>query len=166
MIKKIGYCILFLLTINSCAQQGEDSIRLIPEGYQGVVLIIFNQEDGEPKEYQDGKRIYRIPENGILKSQFEPNYGIQKHQYFYVNSEGEKTEIPFVLVNNKEVIKEITPNNIYAYFEKAMGKSFGIDAQGKEYIIEPARTFYVGSLKDIDKEHRELLGFTFKHHKK
>lgn len=167
MIKKIAYFILLLLTITSCAQEAEDTIRLIPEGYKGAVLIIFNQKDGIPKEYENGKRIYRIPENGVLKTQFEPNYGVQNHQFFYVDKEGDRTEIPFVMVQNNEVLSEVKDNEkVYAYFENTIGEGFGVNANNEEYSIPAARTFYIGDLKDIDKDYREQLNFTFKHHKK
>ena len=94
-IKKLKYFVI-LICVCSCAQQkAEDTVRLIPEGYIGSVLVIFNQENGEPKEYEEGKRIYRIPENGVLKTQFEPNYGMQNHQFFYVDKKRSRTEIPF-----------------------------------------------------------------------
>jgi hypothetical protein len=167
MIKKITYYLLLLLTITSCAQEAEDTIRLIPEGYQGTVLIIFNQEDGTPKEYEGGKRVYKIPENGILKTQFKPNYGVQKHEFFYVNNKGERTEIPFVVTQNEKEFSEKSNDKIYAYLEQTLGKVEKYDPKTKEllYTIQPARTFYVGNLIDIDKDYQEQLNFTFKHHK-
>lgn len=167
MIENVAYYILLLLTITGCTQEAEDTIRLIPEGYTGSVLIIFKQEDGKPREYEDGKRVYKIPDNGVLKTQFEPNYGVQTHQFFYVDKEGNRTEIPFVLVQNKAVLKEVKDKEkVYAYFENTIGEGFGVDSNNVEYSIPPARTFYIGNLKDIDKKHKELLNFTFKHHKK
>ncbi len=44
--------LMLLITIVGCAQKAEDTIRLIPEGYEGSVMIIYNQKDGVPKEYQ------------------------------------------------------------------------------------------------------------------
>jgi len=169
MIKKIAYYLLLLVTITSCAQEAENTIRLIPEGYKGSVLIIFNQEDGLPKEYEGDKRVYRIPKNGILKTKFKPNYGIQKHQFFYVNSNNERSEIPFINMQDKAVLNKITDEEkMYIYFEETLGKVERYDPKTKEllYVIEPARTFYVGDLKDIDNDYREQLNFTFKHHKK
>lgn len=166
MIKRIIYYLILLITVTSCGQKAEDTVRLIPESYEGSVLIIFNQEDGEPKEYEEGKRVYRIPENGVLKTRFEPNYGMQNHQFFYLNKEGNRTEIPFLLVKDKESLSEIKEHKkVYAYFEKTIGEGFGINASNEEYSIPPARTFYIGNLKDIDKDYREQLSFTFKHHK-
>lgn len=165
-IKRLIYSLILLVSVISCGQKAEDTVRLIPEGYEGSVLIIFNQEDGEPKEYEEGKRVYKIPDNGVLKTQFEPNYGVQNHQFFYVNKEGNRTEIPFVLVQNKEVLSEIKDDKkVYAYFENTIGEGFGVNANNEEYSIPSARIFYIGNLKDIDKDYREQLNFTFKHHK-
>ncbi len=167
MIKKVTYLIVFL-TVFSCAQKAEDTIRLIPEGYEGSVLIIFNQNDGAPKEYEGDKRVYRIPENGVLRTQFEPNYGVQKHSFFYVSSEGERTGIPFVMTQNDGIFdKNDGDDKTYAYLEQTLGKVEKYDPDSKElmYTIEPARTFYLGKLVDIDKDYREQLNFTFKHHK-
>ena len=167
-IRNLKYFIL-LICINSCAQQkAEDTIRLIPEGYMGSVLIIFNQADGQPKEYEDDKRIYRIPDNGILKTQFKPNYGVQNHQFFYVDKGGDRTEIPFVAVQDEQALSQVRGNEkTYAYWEQALGKGEKYDPKTKELLSvkQPARAFYIGKLKDIDKDYREQLDFIFKNHK-
>ena len=72
--------------------KGEDEIHLIPEGYTGSVFIIFNQPDGQEKLYEDGKRVYKIPSDGILKTQFSPNEGLGYVDYYYVNGERKKLE--------------------------------------------------------------------------
>ncbi len=166
MIKKITYLILFI-TLVSCAQKAEDTIRLIPEGYEGAVIIIFNQEDGAPKEYEGDKRVYRIPESGVLRTQFEPNYGIQNHQFFYVDNNGERTEIPFVMTQNDGKIDKKGSDKTNAYLEQTIGKVEKYDPDTKEllHVIEPARTFYIGKLENVDKDYQEQLNFTFKHHK-
>jgi hypothetical protein len=70
------------------SEKGEDEIYLVPEGYQGAVFILFDQADGVKKKYEDGKRVYEIPENGILKTKFSINKGW--HQLpvcFYLNKQ-------------------------------------------------------------------------------
>lgn len=169
MIRKIIYNLILLITVTSCGQEAEDTIRLIPDGYKGTVLIIFNQEDGEPKEYEDGKRLYRIPENGVLKTQFKPNYGTQKHQFFYVDNNNNRTEIPFIAISSKEDFNKFKDSlKVYAYLEKALGKIEKYDPKTKEllYTIQPARTFFVSNLKDPDKDFGEQLGFITKHRQK
>jgi|GEM_PF-1839861 len=167
MIKKLAYYLIILVFASSCAQQSEDTIRLIPEGYLGTVMIIFNQKNGEAEEYEDGKRVYRIPETGILYTQFEPNYGIQKHEYFYLDTNGNRTEIDFLLLNSKEKsLEEVSNDKVYAYFEYALGRVRKFDPDTKEllYTIQPARTFFLGNAKDIDEDYRKQENFTFEHH--
>ena len=69
----------FLLTIvfilQCSCQNRESEIFILPENYNGYVLVIFNQKDGEEPKYFEGKRLYIIPDNGILKTQFEAEYG-------------------------------------------------------------------------------------------
>lgn len=168
MIRKIAYYLILLLTITSCAQEAEDTIRLIPDGYEGAVLIIFNQEDGTPKEYEDGKRVYRIPDDGVLKTQFEPNSGIQKHQFYYVKDNGDRTEIPFIMVQGENTTMDIeTEGKIYAYLEKPVGKVEKYDPKTKEllYTIQPARSFYIGYFQNVDDAFKKQMNFIFKHHK-
>ncbi|MBI1288715.1 MAG: hypothetical protein GC178_14185 [Flavobacteriales bacterium] len=45
--------------------------------FNGVGLVIFNQSDGLPMEFgtDDHARIYRIPKEGVLKTQFPANNG-------------------------------------------------------------------------------------------
>ncbi|MBW8200532.1 DUF6843 domain-containing protein [Flagellimonas abyssi] len=160
--------LILLITMVGCAQKAEDTIRLIPEGYEGAVVIIYNQEDGAPKEYEENARVYRIPETGVLRTQFEPNYGVQNHQFFYVGSNGERSKIQFVMTNIEGFASENKGNDkIFAYLEQTIGEVEKYNPDTKEliYIIEPARTFYIGRMKDIDKDYQEQLNFTFKHHK-
>ncbi len=169
ILKKLKYFVLLICVYNSCAQQtAEDTVRLIPEGYVGPVLIIFNQKDGEPKDYEGGKRIYRIPESGVLKTQFGPNYGVQNHQFFYVDKNGDRTEIPFVVVQEPDSLAKILDKTkIFAFAEDALGVVKNFDPKTKELLSvqQPARSFYIGNLLDIEKAYREKEKFTFKHHK-
>ena len=56
--------------------RAEPDVHYIPKDFRGSVFIIFNRKDGNPKEYDEkGRRVYRIPESGILKTQFAPNFG-------------------------------------------------------------------------------------------
>lgn len=105
------------LVLGSC-KFAEDSIWLIPEGYVGPVIIIFNQPEGAPKKYENGKRVYEIPENGILRTRFGPNNGIQKHWYFYVNADGNRTPIEYI--DQWEINeRKYSPEKVYAFDEGA-----------------------------------------------
>jgi hypothetical protein len=63
----------------------EAEVYLIPEGFTGKVNIVFNRNDGVPTKYEDGRRVYNIPSNGILLTQFKINDGFINREYYYVN---------------------------------------------------------------------------------
>ena len=69
---KYIFPILCLLTLsaNSCTNTGESEIIVAPSGFTGRMLIIFNQKHGAPVEYYGNARVYQIPRDGILKTQF------------------------------------------------------------------------------------------------
>ena len=70
-----------------------DDIFLIPEDYRGQVLILYGQENGQPKEFENGWRIYRIPENGVLRTKFKlkGNYiNNSSSKYFLVDKDGNR----------------------------------------------------------------------------
>jgi len=69
---------------------------ILPKGYRGLVLVIYNQQSGKPAKYIDGKRVFEIPGDGILKTQFSPNRDWHRPDtYFYVEN-GKMIEIPYI----------------------------------------------------------------------
>ena len=45
-----------LLNCNS----GDKEVIVVPKNYKGYVVITYNQKNGVPAKYEDGKRIYEI----------------------------------------------------------------------------------------------------------
>jgi hypothetical protein len=91
------YCFLLLIAGNgifSC-KVAEPETYLIPNGFTGVVNVIFNQVNGENILYENGRRIYKIPANGILLTKFETQEGMYNHKYYYYDSKrNKKTPLP------------------------------------------------------------------------
>lgn len=85
---------MILCALFGCGNSTEDEVHLLPDGHIGPVLIIFDQPDGQPKEYEDGARIYKIPPGGVLETQFEPNYGSFSASYHYASDNSMIREIP------------------------------------------------------------------------
>jgi len=72
------------------------NIFLIPEGYTGRIVIIHGCKDGAPKEFDGFTRIYKIPPNGILKTQFHfagTAFDALNSHFFYVDNSGKKTPL-------------------------------------------------------------------------
>jgi hypothetical protein len=71
-------------------------IFLIPEGFRGQVIVLYGQSDGQPKEFDGNWRIYRVPQSGILKTQFQLKgdvINLGRTKYFFIDKNGGKTAI-------------------------------------------------------------------------
>ncbi len=66
---------------------------LIPNDYKGRVCIIFNRNQGAPTKYENGRRVYQIPDNGILLTQFKDEYGLIDHHYYHIDKSGKRTAL-------------------------------------------------------------------------
>ena len=73
--------------------KAEHEIHLIPAGFRGPVVIVFNEAGGAPKEFERKARLYRIPADGVLRTQFGPNPGWGRPDYWYINAVGQRTAI-------------------------------------------------------------------------
>jgi len=91
-MKSAGGLLLALLMslVVGCTDRAEPETFLIEKGYRGKINVIFNQPKGQAEKYENGRRIYEIPRNGILLTRFRDDYGLIDHQYFYVDSSGKR----------------------------------------------------------------------------
>lgn len=84
---------LYFLVLSSCHQNAEPETYLLPQGFTGRVNVVFNQGNGAPAKYEDGRRVYQIPANGILLTQFKDEYGFVDRLYYYVDSNNKRTSL-------------------------------------------------------------------------
>jgi hypothetical protein len=112
-----------ILMSSGCSniQSIEPEHHLIPEGYTGEVTIVFDVADGNPQRKTENTRIYEIPREGKLLSQFSPNLGIrplQSMHFFYINRQGVLTPIPSRQDKEKYVQNSpqtIVVSNVYIF---------------------------------------------------
>jgi len=81
---KTKYILLFsvLSLINSCRNKAENEIFILPNTYYGNVIILYGEENGSSKKYdEEGNRVYEIPNDGILKTKFEQEIGWRNAVY-------------------------------------------------------------------------------------
>ena len=127
-IKHLSILLSLFLFVN-CSKT-ENTVTLIPEGYKGTVKIWFNQANGFKEKYEGEKRIYEIPENGILKTKFNPQFAYHFSEYYYENKTGERVEIKPILDLNKKVLDTIRRDKVYAYGFMSLGEVVKIDSLG------------------------------------
>lgn len=140
--------ILILATgmILNMQSKNEDEIHLLPEGYIGLVVILFNQESGAEKEYEGESRLYRIPANGILKTQFEPNDGIAAVKYFIRNKTNPREELRYI--SGQEISEISDPNKVYV-INSSREESVG-NLDKKKYF---SNSYMVARQDQIDSVH-------------
>jgi len=74
--------------------KASEDIFIVQDNYKGTIAVIYGQKDGTEKELENGKRLYRIPKNGILKTQFNlkgetASFG----EYYYETDQNERIRI-------------------------------------------------------------------------
>jgi len=105
------------------AQNG--SLYILPKGYRGLFIVCFGETDGEIKEEYDknNNRIFRIPENGVLKikKNVDPFRLPSRYIAFYEkgtkDSEEQLQKIPYFDSTLKDKISESNHNNTYVSIE-------------------------------------------------
>ena len=70
---RVGVCALVLLS--GCGPRAVPETHLLPAGYSGPVHIIFGIKGAAPVTVDEGRRIYRIPRDGLLLTSSGPNLG-------------------------------------------------------------------------------------------
>jgi hypothetical protein len=92
MKMSISWLFIMMLSMLGC-QNPEPEDYLIPQGFTGRVNIIFNQKNGVAPKYENARRVYEIPQDGILLTQFKDEYGLVNRRYYYVDSNGKKVPL-------------------------------------------------------------------------
>lgn len=128
---KISKLLFVLVTLSfwGCEKQYK-SIRLIPKGFQGAVAIIYKVKNGRICPEEKGTVIYEIPSNGILKVQREVFYGNQEHEFYYVDSLGNREPLPY-LKNLDKIDK--SSQQVVCFSEVIGGSNLNIDGEKGEY---------------------------------
>ena len=123
----------------------KQEVYILPQGYKGIVLIAYEQEDGLQDVREDDKLIYRISPNGVLKLKRKEPTTLSQTWYYFEDGEGKRTELPYCFAPCDEM--KNNPDKIFA-FKKTNG---GFENAGEKLEMT---TFLVGTLHDSDSLNR------------
>jgi hypothetical protein len=140
----IFFTLVLSVILSSC---GEQEAVVVPDNYKGYIVVIFNQKNGDPIKYEGKKRVYEIPQDGILKTQFEPNDGWRESSEFYY----EKIAPENKLLSFAE-LKEVPEDTI-------VGLMGGIGTMKKNDYNEDRfvyALFYIGTKSDIEQSQEQV----------
>lgn len=101
-LRKIFILLLILLSF-SCVSYSKPTeiIYLIPEGFTGGVIILYNQPDGiTPEKTDDGKIIFHVPKDGLIKVKEPLERTAYRLTYFFVDEKGNRTPIEYLYPNH------------------------------------------------------------------
>lgn len=94
-----------VLVFGGCIDYAQPEDYIIPDAFEGTVFVYYSIDDGQELEYQDSRRQYYVPDNGILYTQFQRPDGALDQRFII----GEHTAV----YDNKAI--EIYPDSFYLY---------------------------------------------------
>ena len=123
---------------------------LLPDNFKGVVYIIYDKDFGDPKEYEGLRRVYKIPETGVLFTKFPQTQGIHNRKFYYFTKNGDRKELG--ILDYREYNEKYTinpratepPRDSLAVFTPEI--SVDLMLKSKYYYT----TFTVGKYQDIE----------------
>lgn len=145
---------MVLLCLGSC-KNPEPADFLIPKGYMGRVAVVFEQKQGEKPKYLNGRRIYEIPPNGILLTQFKAESGFVDYRYFLVDSNDSQTPLPiYVYEYNKDgtikyLVRDREQVGIFGHGTTVANKEPGHNPTELVFNI-PGLEFFVSTFNGLD----------------
>jgi hypothetical protein len=90
IIVGLPYGFVGLTIFNAYAQP---ETFLIPDKFKGVIYVVHDETLGENKEFEGIRRIYKIPETGVLFTQFPVTKGILTQDFYYISADGKRTKL-------------------------------------------------------------------------
>lgn len=134
--------LLPLFMVIGCNRSGEQEVVVVPKGFKGYVIIIFNQKNGHPVKYDGKRRVYEVPSNGILKTQFEVNEGWRDFTEYYYGMIAPENKLPS-FVDVEKIPKDKTVGFI--------GSTGTVKKNGQSTDRVEFGEFYIGTSSDIEK---------------
>ena len=123
----------------------KEEVFVLPQNFKGIVVIAYDQKDGLDDTIEDGKFIYRIPQNGVMKLKRKEVTTLSKSWYYFEDEQGKRTILDFCFPPCEEM--KNNPDKFFAY-----GKSNGgTENEGEEIEFT---SFLVGTSHDTDSLNR------------
>ena len=143
----IFFSFILLFMISSCIANGEQEVIVVPKNFKGYIVIIFNQKEGTPIKYEGKKRVYEIPKNGILRTQFKINDGWREFAEYYYESITPENKLP----SFAEIKKNPTDSIV-----GLMGANGTVKMNSKSEERLEFCEFYIGNKSDIEQAQEQV----------
>ena len=74
--------------------KAEPETFLLPDSYRGMFTVLFVDGCGPPIPYENARRIYKIPSDGVLLHSGRQTEGVIDRRFVLTGSDGSVTELP------------------------------------------------------------------------
>ena len=148
----LAFDLLIILSVATIFFGSTSERFLIPDGYKGDVYVVYGARDGESLNKTMWRVTYRIPQDGILRTQMPTIPRWTRAEYYYEKQDG-----------SLEQIRNFWPTTIHPTVENlANHKDLGVffprtgkftDANGCSVQFEQ---FYVGTKAHLLSEYRQI----------
>lgn len=78
----------------------EKKTYLIPQGFHGRITVLHGEAGGIIPEFKSGRRVLRIPDNGILIIQPDLKNGMVDNEYYFLDQNGTRERIQTIHGND------------------------------------------------------------------
>src|SRR5215471_18713641 len=105
---RAGLLLWSSLQIFSCQTKTPPAIHLIPAGYVGPVVILYDDEVGEPLALEGNARVFRIGNDGTLVAKAKIDGRVRDlgaFSWFFVDRNGKRHPIPALRDNATDDIQ-------------------------------------------------------------
>jgi len=151
-----------LFSSSSCSLIPTDGVYLLPEGFRGGVVILFDQPYGIRTETEGGRYVYLIPDDGVLRATNSPPTGIIGRDYYFVAAGGQRMKIDYLRITGDRSVQGF-PQNKFGNITQHQhdNKIYIMNAGGIGSFNTPNGTvqftsFIVSTPKDSAQAYREM----------
>ncbi|HTL80284.1 MAG TPA: hypothetical protein VL651_01195 [Bacteroidia bacterium] len=95
-MRKMFFAFPIILLFSCMEKHSTPDTFLIPEDLHGHFAVVYGQKCGVEPTTENGRRILRIPDCGVLVIQPDFEEGIIDHEYYFVDVNGNRTKINVV----------------------------------------------------------------------
>ncbi len=146
----IPLVVLGFLSFIQILPKGEPETFLIHDSFRGQFEVIFDEKCGTAIDYENRRRVYKIPESGIAIVSGSRTMGVMDREFLLVDSVGNRNEIP--VFHWSDYSREIEDWQWLLSFEKPNRETVGI-----HWAYQIGFSFFVSNYNefDINKEQKE-----------
>ncbi len=141
-------CVLALVV--GCGHGSTTQVRLlIPDGYKGILVVLFNQRDGNSILEPDNSITLTFDINGVHKSSLAGWPGVRTESYFYVDHLGTQRRIMrYVRCRPNEETGHVALDTVGVCYVADGFVTDGIKFRSASYVVGP-----LGELAELEKKH-------------